>query len=475
MRKIIISELFVYRWRYAIGYGLIAIGLIAILVFSGLFLPGGISNHEMESVINSNSISFSNLGSLAVTNLPYHIIQHISIALFGLSVISIKLPSIIFAFFTAIGLVLLLRHWFKPSIGVLASLIAITTSQFLFIAQDGTPAVLYLFWSVWLILFASLISRQQKFVIYYKIAFFIMAALSLYTPLSFYTLIAIIIALAIHPHLRYIVRHLSLPRIAISVVIGLVLLAPLVYSLIKTPSLTLTLLGIPTQWPDFITNFSQLGTQYFGINTPIGTTIMTPFFGLGSMLLVGLGIYQIIRDRVTAKSYLIILWTVCLIPVIVFNPNFTAITFLPLVLLMASGLNLLLSHWYELFPRNPYARIAGLIPLVALVIALVFSGADRYVYGYSYDPNTVPNFSNDIRLIPDNENNIVVTDDELGFYQVVASHNKRFIVSTIPTTDTFIATRKAKQAFAGYEISRIITTSKHNDADRFYLYKKITE
>jgi len=299
-----------------------------------------------------------------------------------------------------------------------------------------------------------------------------MAALSLYTPLSIYTLIAIASAIVLHPHLRYLIRQLSTLRIAMSATIALLLLTPLIIAVIKTPSLGLILLGIPTQWPDFGVNLSSLVSQYLSFAAPSGMTIMTPFFSLGSMLIITIGAYQVARTRETAKSYMIMLWVLCLIPIIILNPSFISITFLPLVLLLASGLSLLLSHWYELFPRNPYARIGGLIPLVILVVALVFSGVNRYIYGYIYDPNIVPNFSQDLKLIPTDTRNIVVADSELEFYKVIALYNKKLTVSTSPESDTFLSTREAKKVFKGYKIDRIITVSNYDQSDRFYLYKK---
>ena len=136
MFKSHITEYKIYRWRYWIGYGMIAIGLIAVLVFAGLYLPGGISNQEMQSVVQSDAVNVTNLQTLNAINIPYHLLQQAVLAVFGVSIMSIKIPSIILAFLSAVGIVLLLRRWFKPSVGVLASLIAITTGQFLFIAQD---------------------------------------------------------------------------------------------------------------------------------------------------------------------------------------------------------------------------------------------------------------------------------------------------------------------------------------------------
>ena len=470
-----ISKFYIYRWRYLIGYGLVAIGLIAALIFAGMYLPGGISNHEMQSVIKSSSIKATDFWSINAINLPYYLLQKLSMIVFGVSVLSIKLPSIILAFLSAIGIVLLLRQWFRPNIGVLASLIAITTGQFLFIAQNGTPDVLYLFWSVWILLIASLIPIQEKLRKLFVVAFFMIAALSLYTPLTIYVILVIAGAIILHPHLRYLIRQLSISELIIGLIIILIIVSPLILSMVNNPSLGLVLLGIPTEWPNIGANIASIGSQYFSFFNSSATTILTPFFELGSALLIVLGSYFVIKTRSTAKNYVVILWTLFLIPVIILNPDLTSITFLPLVILLGSGLNGLLSHWYNLFPRNPYARIGGLIPIIILVTVLVLSGVNRYVYGYRYNPSIVPNFSNDLRLIPKNTKNIIVSNSELEFYKVLAKYNKRINVSTLPTSDTFLATHNAKRLFNGYKISQIITTTTYINSDRFYVYKKTTE
>lgn len=472
MIKFDITNSFFYRWRYYIGYGTVAIGLITVLILASLYTPGGITTQEMNSVVTSNSIKPLSISTYAITNLPYHILQKISIAAFGVSILSIKLPSIILAFLSAVGMIVLLRNWFKPNVGVLASLIAITTGQYLFIAQDGTPNILYLFWSVGLLLFAHLISTQQDYKVLYKVCFGIFAALSLYTPLSIYTLIALGCAALFHPHLRFVVKQFAKSRILIGLGCGLLMLIPLFIAIFKNPSLILSLLGISTSWPDLGANLSSLGAQYFGFTKPGGTTIMTPFFELGSMLIIAIGIYSVIKNRVTAKSYIIAFWIICLAPIIVLNPNFTSITFLPLVLLLASGLNKLLTHWYDLFPRNPYARISGLVPIIILVTVLVFSGADRYINGYRYDPNIAPNFSKDLSLIPKGTTKIIVSKNELPFYQVYAKYNKKVLVSTTPDGNSFLATKAAKQIINGYRIDKVYTSSRTNDGDRFYSYIK---
>jgi hypothetical protein len=461
----------IYRWRYYIGYGAIAAALILALVFAGLYVPGGISSQEMSSVVTSNKASIFNSNASNIVNLPYYLLQRLSISVFGVHDFSIKLPSLILGFFAAVGIVLLLRRWFAQNIAVLASLIAITTGQFMFIAQSGNPSILYLFWPVWLIYIATLIANRRKPKIVFKIGFFILAALSLYTPLSIYPLIALGTAILLHPHLRFIVRQLSRRKLLVGLIVAIILLLPLFKAIIVSPAIMLTLIGIPTKFPNLSTNLAQLGQQFFGFVHPGGSVLMTPVFGLGSAMLIALGLVHTIRTSFTAKSYILFIWIVLLFIAIVLKPSFTTVTFLPLVLLLTTGILALMNYWYRLFPRNPYARIGGLIPIVILVVALVASGLDRYIYGYHYDPSIASNFSHDLSLLPKNTRQLVVAPSEYDFYNVLADHNKTLSVTLSPSLSEFTATHNANTLFQGYSLQRIITSQSTTDSDRFYIYK----
>lgn len=472
-----ITRFFIYRWRYIASYSVIALLLAGLLVFAGLYVPGGISPEEMRATIRSDALSFSNLSSFGVTSLPFYLLQATIFHFFGVSDFTIKAPSLILALFSAIGLILLLRRWFRPNIAVLTSLIAITTGQFLFIAQNGTPGILYIFWPILILSLGTQVTRAKRGRLFWKISFGAATVLSLYTPLSIYPLLAIALAVALHPHLRNIVRRLSRIKVAISLVVSLILVTPLLYLVATKPQLGLSLLGIPPSWPpDIADNVLTLLKQFFLFWEPSTTTLMTPVFGLGSVLIMGLGVYRLILTRDTTRSYLIIMWIVCLIPVLLINPQFTSVTFIPSVLLLAAGLTSLITYWYRLFPLNPYARVAGLVPIIILVIALIGSGVDRYVYGYHYAPSTAVNFSKDLTLIPAKTSHLVVSTDEQAFYQAVAHHRTGLRVTTQPDSDQFVATREAHNDIApDYQITRIITTTYSHDSDRLYVYKKITE
>jgi hypothetical protein len=155
------------------------------------------------------------------------------------------------------------------------------------------------------------------------------------------------------------------------------------------------------------------------------------------------------------------------------------------MLLMAMGIAALVHNWYRLFPRNPYARIVGLIPLAILIGGMVTSGFDRYVYGYLYDPNIAINFSQDLTLInselkTDSKQStiIVVSASEQPFYNVVAAHHKNVAIqTTLPDVSqvTILTHTAYKSTVPPIIPNHIITDNKSNDADRFYIYKSNTK
>lgn len=476
-----VTDYLLYRWRYVIGYSLIGLIIVGLLVIAGLFVPSGLSEAEMQSVVASHVITFSleSFDPNVIVNLPYHLLQKGSITLFGLSELSIKLPSLVLGLVSAFGMLVLLRMWFRRNAAVITTILVITTGQFLFIAQSGTPSIMYIFISIWLLVAAMIISRRKKWAGAWKMVLFGIVALSLYTPLSLYILAALASAIVLHPHLRYLVRRLSKVKLLLAGVGALILLVPLGYGLWRDPSIGLTLLGIPHEWPNLWENIVQLARLYLDFITPSSGTIMTPLYGLGSMILIILGILNLATTKYTARSYIITAWIILLLPVLLINPEIIGVTFLPIVLLMAMGVSTLLGNWYQLFPRNPYARLAGLLPLTVLIGGMVFSGIDRYMYGYTYDPLTANHFSQDLRLVsqqldPDRPTTLMVSESEAAFYKVVANrHDNVTLTTTLPKNySRVVVSRAAFQPATKAIPSTIVTDSTSTDSDRFYIYTK---
>lgn len=168
------TDYLLYRQRYLIGYTLIGLTVIGLLITAGLFIPGGLSQTEMNSVVTGHAVSLSlaDFRPEWIIDLPYHLLQRASIALFGVNNFGIKFPSLLLGALSVFGVFLLLRLWFRRNVAVLTAIIVITTGQFLFVAQNGTPSIVYIFWSVWLLVCAMMISRRAKHTIYWKMALF---------------------------------------------------------------------------------------------------------------------------------------------------------------------------------------------------------------------------------------------------------------------------------------------------------------
>ena len=480
----LVTDFLIYKWRYWIGYGLIALAFIGLLLFAVLYVPGGLSQQEIASTVKSAAVDVTNPESMTVSSLPYALAQKASFELFGVSNFSIKLPSLITAFIASVGAILLLRRWFKPNVAVLATIIMVTTGQFLFVAQSGHTGITYIMWSVWLLLSATMVTGSLKHKNIWLLTFFITAGLSLYTPLSLYLLLAIISAAVLHPHVRYVLKKMALKKLLLFVFITLLLSAPLLYGIYLNPDFGLRLLGIPSTWPpNIFENAATLVQQYVNFISPASGVLMTPVFGLGSIALIILGAWQLFKNRYTARSYTVTAWLILLVPILLINPVYTSITFVPFLLLLASGLEYLFRSWYKMFPRNPYARIVGLIPIVVLVGGLVASGIDRYMYGYHYDPETAKSFSRDLTLLnrqvrTGESTTVLVSQSEKQFYDAVAKYDGKIInnesqltVTTTVPSGAFAASRMANSAVRDRQIDAIIVTSHSEDSDRFYLYK----
>ena len=481
MAKLRLSDFFTYKYRYQIGYGLIIILFISLLAVAGMFIPGGLSQGETDAFVQTASLDKQDPSTLAVPNLPFYMAQRLSLEMFGPSIFAFKLPALICAFFAGIGAVLLLRRWFRPNIALLATVIMITTGQFLYVAQSGTASISYILWPVWLLLTATMITSSPRHKRFWKVMFFIVMPLSLYTPLSIYLVLAIFSAGILHPHVRYVLRRMPRSHLAMLVFGSVVVAAPLAYLIGVKPQLALQLLGAPASWPpDVWQNFKILVQQYLNFISPQSGVLMNPVLGMGSIALILIGAWQLFKIRYTARSYTLTAWILLLVPVLLINPFFTSVTFVPLLLLVASGLGYLLREWYGIFPRNPYARFVGIVPLTILVAGLVVTGSNRYFDGYRFDPDTASSFSHDITLYNNHVTakdieKLVVSRDEVPFYTALAHYNHKnppLIMTTTPSSGVFAATRAAHSSIRNATITRIITTDDSSSSDRFYIYKK---
>jgi 4-amino-4-deoxy-L-arabinose transferase-like glycosyltransferase len=450
-----------------------------VLLLAGLYVPGGLRTAEMHSSLQSGALSIESIDPTMVIDLPYHVLQRLSFIVFGVSIISIKLPSLLLGALTIFGLFLLIRTWFRRNIAVITTILAVTAAPFLFIFQDGTPNIIYRFFSIWILFSATYVTRKKLFGTLWKVLTGVLMATALYTPLGVYLVIAVLTTAFFHPHIRYTIKKFSRPRLWIAIVLGIISLVPLVYASFVDRSTLFTLLGIPTRDPEIRHNIMLIFSTVTGFGSADSGYLLKPLYSIGFMLLILIGVYKLVTYKHTARSYVTLSLSVFLIPLVIFNPE-RVLYLLPLACLMlALGIATLVTDWYKLFPRNPYARVAGLIPLSIVVLGIAYSGIARYSNNYIYNPDILKHYSNDLRLVErevslthgKQKPIVIVSKDDAGFYTMAASFNKNFVVADkLPTASAKIIISRDATVKPSADVEKIITSRFSDNADRFYVY-----
>lgn len=450
MKRSIINEVLLYKYRYIIGYILYAVALFILLSVEVTTIPRGLTQAEIQSSVQSATASIDSFGTQIIVDAPYILLQKLSLSILGLTTFAIKLPSILLAIVAGIALALMLRQWFRLNVAVLTGIIVATSTPFLTMGRTGTSIILGSFWLIIILLAATNIIHSTKQALVWKIVASIAVAMSLYTPLMIYPLTALAIAGLLHPHVRFLLRRISYMKLALAALGSLILITPLIYSAVKNPSLIYTLLGIPDNLPTMsgvITNLQQIAAAFLGFSSITADTYILPYFGAATMALILLGFLKLLVDRYSSRSYMLIIWIILLTPIVVINPDIALQAFfIPCILLIAIGLETLIRQWYRLFPKNPYARIAGLIPLTILLVSICTANVSRYFYGYLYAPQS-GNFSNELSAVQStlaspalNDKPVVlsVPEDQLAFFDLLRRNNPKLTVTTDTSYETSI-------------------------------------
>lgn len=483
-----VTDYILYRWRYAIGYIVIALVTICILGIAVFYVPGALRQGEMDTAIKSGALSTTDLTPSMVIDLPYHILQRVGFMLFGVTNFTIKLPSLILGIGTTIGIFLLVQSWFRRNVAILVTVLAITTTQFLYLIQDGTPNIMYSFVTIWLLVAVTHITRGRLFSTFWKVLACVLMATSFYSPLGGYLVLAMAITASFHPHIRYVILHISRARFIIAIVLGLLSITPLVYAMIIDPKVAMTLFGLPDGALTLKQNIITVAKDLFGFFSPSESYLLRPLYSLGVFLLMTVGFYKLVTVKYTARSYTVLILGAMMMPLIILNPQHVTSLYPLAVLMIAMGIATLIVNWYRLFPRNPYARIAGLIPLSVFVVGMMFSGVMRYMNNYMYNPQVLSYYNNDLRLLDrelsalkatQKDTVLVTPPSQTSFYSLVAHYDKRFSATNKLTSQPpkLIVMHDARKTSvpAGYTLERIITSRKASDADRFYVYAASTK
>lgn len=472
-----IDKLFLYKHRFVIGFSILALFFISILILLPYIAPGGISEAEMQSVVSSDNATLEAITSGDLVNLPYRLLQKISISIFGLSLYSIKLPSILLGFATGFLLILLLNRWFKTNVALLASAITIFSPIFLFLAGSGTPTILYIFWLVLTLWLGAKIVGEKKQSPFVFLALIVSLCLSLYTPHLAYIAIGIAIIGIARPHLRHTIKSFKLPQLIIGFSLALILIAPLIFAAFIRPAI-LQELFFASGSIDYFDNLSLAFAPFFSFSSNIESVYLSPLFGMATIALIVIGIIASMRSLFTSRNTAISLLVIFAILVAGVNPDIAVLIIIPVAILVATSIEYILGKWYSLFPTNPYARVIGIVPITIFIGIIVISGLVYTVFGYHYSPVVAKSFNNDITLINTHAaagSVLLIPENtlEYNFYKILEDDKSITIMSALPdrTEGTIISLGKWHEPLE-LKLSTIITSSKSQNSDRLYIYNQ---
>lgn len=470
---------FLYRQRFILGYIFLLLVFAGLLSFLPSIAPGGISSEEMQSVVTSQKVDRNFITNGQVIDLPYRVIQKVIINVFGLTLYSIKLPSIIIAVLTALFLILLLNRWFKSDVAIIGSILTTLSVAFLFLAGFGTPSIMYVFWLAVIIWLGSKIIGNEHTHPLLVISFATCVALSLYTPHMIYIALSIAIAGITHKDMRASLKQIKVYQLILSISIFAILIAPLVISGVFNSSVPVRLI-FTENINTYIDNISNSFAPFFSFISAYDSVYLAPLFGLATVSLIIIGALASMGKLFTTRNTIVSLLIIYSIIVAGFNPNAAISIIIPIAILTTAGIESIIQKWHSLFPENPYAHIIGALPIVVIVLFIIYSDLSHFIFGYHYTPSVANNFNNDITLISENlkSGTILIMADthkDHDFYKLLEAKNNLTIMSQVPErNDLPIASLGEPLKDEKLELKQIITSPKRLNSARLYIYEKIT-
>ena len=474
MKKLKISDFWIYNFRYQIGVGILSLSYLAVIIYTLFFAPNGLTAGEIESAKTAINLNFSNFFSNNILDLPFRVLQKTSIDIFGLSNFAIKLPSVLISLFSIFFITKISGMWFSKRASIFASIVAITSSQFFFIAQNGTSEILYIFYPILLIWSGmEFLKKPKKRQIFTLIS---ILGLSFYTPLSSYIALAFLVTILAHPHLRFIIKKEPKSQKIAASALFLAIVSPLLVSILFDISILKIIFGIPNSL-DILKNIQSLILALFSFSNPISNGMISPIINPATAILIVIGLYLTVIEKYSAKGYLINIWTAILLLVCVINPATITILFMPILILTITGLQGLINTWYALFPKNPYARIFGLIPVSIFIFNLLITNLSVFALSYQYSPQPIAAFNQDLNILLEKtglNRVLMVSKNEEDFYKTLEHQNKAKLKNKFEDSEIILSKEAYQNAKipTNYKVKRILVSNRKDNADRFYILQR---
>ncbi len=372
--------------------------LVAAVVWRLGALPAGLSQAEISLLSQLRQTDW--LSVTVLERLLYLIPTKaiLSLDLKEHTFLALRTVNALYAFAGLILYYRLARNWWSQTVALACTVLLATSAWFLVTVRVIDSSILAMVWLPLLLLIFLKLKHESK---WWQIA-----AAGGVSGLAFYVspILAWLSLVLIATAINYSVR-LNRGRLVNGWLIffgGFFLsLAPLAFAAIREPRVLLRVLGISelNSAPEMWDRIKAL------VEAMILNASHTPFIQnlpLLDIATITLALYGLLRALTTAKlgrstPVLFVLIVSLLITVLTHTETLLYAYLLPIVyLLVARGLNQLMSEWYKRFPRNPSARLAGVTALVLLVGLTSLYNIRVFYVAWDRSPQTQQHYSNQL-------------------------------------------------------------------------------
>jgi hypothetical protein len=382
-----IARVYFRLWRPA-GVVIVVALLSYILFFHNLahFLPG-YAAREVYTYQTAGSLHAIMNDPL---NAPYKIVLYAVMQLGHHSLLATRIVAAAFAVAASLLFFMVARGWFGYRSALLGTIMFASSAGFLHIARLGSALILQM--GLLLLLATAVWWRNEQRPSQPKLLLTLLAFAALwYVPgMIWFELLAVWV---LHKQLRYAAWRLGWQQRTAGLVLFLVLVAPLIRAFVLSPHLLLTFAGLPQQFAPPLEMAQNIAGSLLSVgfhSNGLSSLWLAhlPLLNVTEIVLLALGVYTLVRRVALRRSLYILAATVLSLLLIGLNGPVDISSLLPLLyLVIAGGLYELLRRWMSVFPRNPFARFAGVFCIIAM---LFFSVLYQYrVYFVAWPHNAV--------------------------------------------------------------------------------------
>ena len=484
MGKLNPNKYFLYKNRFIIGYILLAASFLTLILFVPKIALTGLSTSEITSATASQNLNLRSIFDGQLVDLPYRLLQKTVFKFIGITTYSVIIPSIIIGGFLGFFLILLLNRWFKNNTAIIASIIAVLSSNFLFLVSNGTPLIMVVFWPTLLLWLGSKVQGKERPAPIWSFIFAFALFLSSFTPYMIYLIILILIYTILHPHLRFTIKNLPrLPFILVSLFI-LIGFGFMGFIFLQHPETIKPLLySGDFKLSTYFNNLKQAFLPFFTWHGVIESIFLAPQISLPATFIAIIGLVSTFKGFFASRNSIAIFLIVFTILISGFHTDYAVLLILPFTILIAHGLRYIIYKWYNLFPENPYAKLFGVIPIAIFLFTMITSDLSHFISGYRYAAPVANQFNSDLSMVLTHAKagDYLLLDENDDFSKLLIAANTvkpifRDSLNYYITTDVSSLPKNSKIYTIGktnhmqLELQKVYTSSKSQNSDRLYLY-----